>query len=192
MTKTFMFTDIVTSTDLVGLIGDEQWEALLGWHDRALREAFAEHDGIEVSHTGDGFFVTFDRGVDAVDVARRSSDASPSIAVTRVSLPGADRGSHRRGHHRWSDYRGMGVHLRGQGRIGRRGGRDRGVGCCPGGRQAIGFPVSEARSVELKGIEGAVESTPSSGRRPVRLSGRSLEPSRWCRCPLALCLLDIA
>ena len=36
-----MFTDIVTSTDLVGLIGDEAWGELLRWHDRELRSAFA-------------------------------------------------------------------------------------------------------------------------------------------------------
>ena len=52
VTMTFMFTDIVTSTDLVGLIGDEKWEALLAWHHRALRETFAEHDGTEVSRAG--------------------------------------------------------------------------------------------------------------------------------------------
>ena len=36
-----MFTDIVTSTDLVGLIGDEAWGELLHWHDRELRAAIA-------------------------------------------------------------------------------------------------------------------------------------------------------
>ena len=29
-----MFTDIVDSTRLVEMLGDEQWEALLSWHDR--------------------------------------------------------------------------------------------------------------------------------------------------------------
>ena len=38
-----MFTDIVTSTDLVGVIGDEAWNELLDWHDRELRSAVAEH-----------------------------------------------------------------------------------------------------------------------------------------------------
>ncbi|HEY5578923.1 MAG TPA: hypothetical protein VIL12_04460, partial [Acidimicrobiia bacterium] len=40
LTKTFMFTDIVTSTDLVGLIGDDAWQELLRWHDRELRSSF--------------------------------------------------------------------------------------------------------------------------------------------------------
>ncbi len=53
-TMTFMFTDIVTSTDLVSLIGDEAWNELLEWHDRELRAALAQHRGEVVSHTGDG------------------------------------------------------------------------------------------------------------------------------------------
>ena len=68
-TKTFMFTDIVTSTDLVGVIGDEAWNALLDWHDRELRSAVAQHGGDEVNHTGDGFFVAFERATDAIDCA---------------------------------------------------------------------------------------------------------------------------
>ena len=50
----FMFTDIVKSTDLVGVIGDEAWENLLAWHDQALRSLFASHGGGVAHHTGDG------------------------------------------------------------------------------------------------------------------------------------------
>ncbi len=57
--RTFLFTDIVKSTDLIGVIGDGAWENLLTWHDRTLRSLFASHGG-EVAHpTGDGFFVAF-------------------------------------------------------------------------------------------------------------------------------------
>ena len=58
--KTFMFTDIVGSTNLVEALGDEAWEAILRWHNTALREVFAAHSGEEISTTGDGFFVSFD------------------------------------------------------------------------------------------------------------------------------------
>src|SRR6476620_8113392 len=58
--KTFMFTDIVGSTNLVEALGDEAWEAILRWHNTALREVFAANDGEEISTTGDGFFVSFD------------------------------------------------------------------------------------------------------------------------------------
>ena len=58
--KTFMFTDIVKSTNLVEALGDEAWEALLRWHDQTLRALFAAHHGEEVVTTGDGFFIGFD------------------------------------------------------------------------------------------------------------------------------------
>ena len=74
VTRTFMFTDIVTSTDLVGLIGDDAWGELLRWHDRELRAAFAESRGEEVSPTGDGFFVAFERAVDGSSAPSTSSD----------------------------------------------------------------------------------------------------------------------
>src|SRR3954452_5474498 len=55
--KTFLFTDIVGSTNLADVLGDEAWEALLSWHDETLRGLFAGHHGHEVVSTGDGFFV---------------------------------------------------------------------------------------------------------------------------------------
>jgi class 3 adenylate cyclase len=76
--KTFMFTDIVGSTNLVEVLGDEAWETLLRWHDATLRELFASHQGEEVSSTGDGFFVGFespDQAVaTAVAIQRRLAD----------------------------------------------------------------------------------------------------------------------
>ena len=67
--KTFMFTDIVGSTNLVEVLGDEAWETLLRWHDATLREVFASHLGEEVSSTGDGFFVGFDSPEQALTAA---------------------------------------------------------------------------------------------------------------------------
>ena len=64
--RTFMFTDIEKSTDLIGVIGDEAWENLLSWHDRTLRSLFAAHGGEVAHHTGDGFFVAFPDAAAAV------------------------------------------------------------------------------------------------------------------------------
>lgn len=58
--KTFMFTDIVKSTNLLEVLGDEAWNQLLHWHDQTLRSLFVAHHGEEVVTTGDGFFVGFD------------------------------------------------------------------------------------------------------------------------------------
>src|SRR5204862_2136024 len=58
--KTFMFTDIEGSTNLVEALGDDAWQGVLHWHDDTLRSLFAEHKGEEVVGTGDGFFIGFD------------------------------------------------------------------------------------------------------------------------------------
>jgi class 3 adenylate cyclase len=67
--KTFMFTDVVGSTNLVEAMGDEAWDTLLRWHDATLREVFTAHQGKEISTTGDGFFVGFDSPEQAVAAA---------------------------------------------------------------------------------------------------------------------------
>ena len=67
--KTFMFTDIVKSTNLVEALGDEAWESLLRWHDQTLRSLFLAHQGEEGVTTGDGFFVGFDNEETALSCA---------------------------------------------------------------------------------------------------------------------------
>ena len=64
--KTFMFTDIESSTNLVEVLGDDAWQGVLRWHNETLRALFADHRGEEVVDTGDGFFVGFDSPDDAL------------------------------------------------------------------------------------------------------------------------------
>lgn len=80
VTRAFMFTDIVKSTDLVGLIGDEAWEDLLSWHDQMLGSRFALHGGEVAHHTGDGFFVAFG---DARAALRCAVDVQRALAEHR-------------------------------------------------------------------------------------------------------------
>ncbi|MFL5768148.1 MAG: adenylate/guanylate cyclase domain-containing protein [Actinomycetota bacterium] len=75
--RAFMFTDIVGSTDLVSVIGDEAWENLLSWHDQTLRSSFASHGGEVAHHTGDGFFAAFPDADSALTAA---------VAVQRVLM----------------------------------------------------------------------------------------------------------
>jgi class 3 adenylate cyclase len=157
VTKTFMFTDIVNSTDLVGIVGDAAWESLLGWHDRELRAAFSEHGGVEVSHTGDGFFITFDVVADAVEAAvavqrrlaghRRDHGFAPMVRIGIHSDEAMVDGD---------DYRGRGVHL--ASRVGAAAGPEEIVISGPALETAgeVRFPVGEGRSVELKGITDPV------------------------------------
>jgi len=73
--RTFSFTDIVGSTQLLEAMGDEAWAQVLAAHDRHIRGLLADYGGTEVKHEGDGFFVSFpgeQAGVEwAVAVQRR-------------------------------------------------------------------------------------------------------------------------
>jgi class 3 adenylate cyclase len=158
VTKTFMFTDIVTSTDLIGLIGDEAWGELLRWHDRELRAAFAQHRGEEVNSTGDGFFVAFERASDAlecaVDIQRRLTRHRREhgfAALVRIGLHTTE--ATRKGR----DYQGRGVHVAAR------------IGAAAAGEEILvsdvalsgvgppRFGLSDARQLTLKGVEEPVE-----------------------------------
>jgi class 3 adenylate cyclase len=158
MTKTFMFTDIVTSTDLIGLIGDDAWAELLRWHDRELRSAFAEHRGQEVNSTGDGFFVAFEGADDAVESAidiqrrlarhRREHGFAPLVRIGLHRTEATRQGR---------DYRGRGVHVAAR------------IGAAAAGEEILvssaalsstrstRFRLSEPRHLALKGVEEPVE-----------------------------------
>jgi class 3 adenylate cyclase len=157
-TRTFMFTDIVTSTDLVGLIGDQAWGELLTWHNRELRSAFASHRGEEVNSTGDGFFVAFEKAADAIECAvdiqrrlarhRREHGFAPLV---RIGLHMAEATRQRR------DYRGGGVHV--AARIGAAASGEE-ILVSKGVLDAAGqtrFPLSDPRTLTLKGVREPVE-----------------------------------
>ena len=156
VTKTFMFTDVVGSTPLLEALGDDAWQELLAWHDRTLRALFARHDGQEIDHAGDGFFVAFDDPAAAVESAvaiqrrlaehRREHGFSPQV---RIGLHTADVTL------RGRKYTGKGVHAA------------RRVADVAGGEEIIStaktlkgvaprYPLGEPRTVRLKGISGEV------------------------------------
>jgi len=152
--KTFMFTDVVGSTNLVEVLGDEAWDTLLRWHDTTLREVFTAHQGKEISTTGDGFFVSFDSPELAVAAAiaiqrrlqehRQQHGFAPQV---RIGLHAADANVV------GANYRGKGVHE-----------ASRIAGLAKGGEiiasvATVGdaFPTSAARSEALKGFSEPVE-----------------------------------
>ena len=57
--RTILFTDVVNSTTLTQLLGDEAALALLGVHDTIVRDAFSALGGREIKHTGDGIMASF-------------------------------------------------------------------------------------------------------------------------------------
>jgi class 3 adenylate cyclase len=156
--KTFMFTDMVSSTDLIEAIGDQAWVELISWHDKTLRSLFARHGGEEVSHAGDGFFVAFENARSAIESAvaiqrtltahRRKAGFAPWV---RIGLHTAEAT------HSGGSYRGKGVHE--AARVGALADQDEILVTKPTlqAAGAISVSVSETRSVTLKGIKDQVE-----------------------------------
>jgi class 3 adenylate cyclase len=154
-TRTFMFTDIVKSTDLVAAMGDEAWNEVLRWHDQTLRGLIARHSGEEISHSGDGVFAGFEQPERAIECAvqiqrtladhRRNHGFAPQVriglhraAATRVGL----------------DYHGKGVHEASR------------IAALAGGGEVLAswhtaqpctYALSEPREVSLKGIAEPVQ-----------------------------------
>lgn len=109
--RAFLFTDIVSSTALVEVIGDEAWQQLVRWHDAALRAEFVAQRGEEVDHAGDGFFVAFPDAGAAVAAAvaiqrrlaghRRDAGFAPVVRIGIHACTAIASGR---------EYRGKGVH----------------------------------------------------------------------------------
>jgi class 3 adenylate cyclase len=158
VTRTFMFTDIVTSTDLVGLIGDDAWAELLRWHDRELRDAFGKHHGVVIDHTGDGFFVAFERAGDAIDAGvevqrrlsrhRRDHGFAPWV---RIGIHTAEA------IHEAGNYRGGGVHV--AARVGAAATREEVLvsAATIDAAKQVRFALADTRTVQLKGVKEPVE-----------------------------------
>ncbi|HET9498122.1 MAG TPA: adenylate/guanylate cyclase domain-containing protein [Candidatus Limnocylindria bacterium] len=156
--RTFMFTDIVTSTDLVELIGDEAWNELLDWHDRELRKSIAQHHGEEVLQTGDGFFAAFEGAADGVDCAvdiqrrlarhRREHGFAPWVRVGLHAATATRKGA---------TYAGRGVHV--AARVGAAADREEVLvsAAVLDEAGAIRYTVSEPRVMTLKGVARPVE-----------------------------------
>jgi class 3 adenylate cyclase len=64
-----MFTDVVDSTRLTMVIGDEDWTRLRKRYRDLLHDCYRARRGREVSSHGDGFLARFDRPSDAVECA---------------------------------------------------------------------------------------------------------------------------
>jgi class 3 adenylate cyclase len=154
---TFVFTDIVDSTRLVELLGDEGWDSLLSWHDRTVRERMTAHRGHEVKHEGDGFFIAFPDPRSALDCAialqrglrehRREHGFAPRL---RIGIHAAEATR------RAGDFFGQGVHV--AARVAAAGGADEILATATTVASA-GDPAltSEPRSVALKGVAEPVQ-----------------------------------
>ncbi|HSL34576.1 MAG TPA: adenylate/guanylate cyclase domain-containing protein [Candidatus Limnocylindrales bacterium] len=157
--RTFMFTDIVGSTNLAEALGDEAWERLLARHDEIVRGLVARGSGEIVHSTGDGFFVAFGAAAAAVECAitiqralaeqRRSSGFAMPV---RIGLHSADA------NRRDEDYSGVGVHL--AARVAALAGGGEIVASATtlteAGDAAGSFSISEPRQATLRGLSAPV------------------------------------
>jgi class 3 adenylate cyclase len=150
--RTFMFTDIVGSTNLLETLGDEAWEDVVRWHNETLQEMIRAHRGEIVHGTGDGFFATFDNAVLAVSCAvaieqrlaghRREHGFAPPVRIGLHAGEATTVGD---------DYAGIGVHQ--AARVGALAGAGEVVVTLDTiEAEPIPFAVTDERTVSLRGI----------------------------------------
>jgi class 3 adenylate cyclase len=153
--RTFMFTDIVDSTRLVEVLGEDKWRKLLAWHDRRLRELIEEAGGEVIKQTGDGYFAAFQTPAAAIEAAaaiqRALDEHEPFAPDVRIGLH-TGGAFHKDGD---QDYAGQGVHIAAR------------LGALAGGGEILisresldggsRFPLSEPRPVTLKGFDDPIE-----------------------------------
>ncbi len=157
VTRTFMFTDIVGSTDLIQTIGDDAWKDVLRWHDETLRTVVASHRGEVVHTTGDGVFASFGDAAAAVSCAiaiqrrfsehRRRHGFAPQV---RIGLHAAEATAIA------GDYAGLGVHE--AARVGALAGGGEILATAPTvADETLGVELGNARTVSLKGLANPVQ-----------------------------------
>ncbi len=153
---TFMFTDIVGSTNLAEALGDQAWDRLLRWHDETLRAVVARHAGEVVKSTGDGFFVAFESASSAVDAAaaihralRDHRETTGFAIAVRIGLHTSD--ANRRG----ADYSGKGVHV--AARVAALAGAGEILATSDTLQEAGDPPTTPRRTTEVRGVTTPVE-----------------------------------
>jgi len=155
VTRTFMFTDIVKSTELVEAMGDEAWNEVLRWHDQTLRGLIARHAGEEISHSGDGVFVSFVQPDRAIECAVQIQRTLAEHRRTHGFAPQVRIGVHQAAATRVGfDYHGKGVHEAARIAAAAQGGE---VLASWHTAQPCKFAMSEPRVVSLKGIAAPVQ-----------------------------------
>ncbi|MCW2662843.1 MAG: hydrolase [Mycobacterium sp.] len=104
--KTVLFTDIVSSTELLSARGDARWRHQLDAHDKLVDSILMKYSGSRVKHTGDGVFALFDGSTKA---AGCGLELVPALASRGISIrAGIHVGECERRGGEWS---GMAVHI---------------------------------------------------------------------------------
>jgi class 3 adenylate cyclase len=155
--RTFLFTDIVDSTKLLGTLGDDKWKKLLARHNELVRQRIADTGGEVIKQTGDGFFASFGSPKSAIEAAVAIQRAlHDEIVAPDVRIGVHTGGAFHTGGGDATDYGGQGVHTAAR------------IGAAAGAAEILvsnetldgigtAFRLSEPRTQELKGLEQPVE-----------------------------------
>ena len=76
-----LFTDIVGSTAIAAEMGNTRWGELVSRHHRLIRREIRRFGGREQDTAGDGFFVAFERPVDAIRCAVAAANAVRELGI---------------------------------------------------------------------------------------------------------------
>ena len=76
-----LFTDIVGSTTVAAEMGNSRWGELVSRHHRLIRREIRRFGGREQDTAGDGFFVAFERPVDAIRCAVAGANAVRELGI---------------------------------------------------------------------------------------------------------------
>lgn len=82
--RTFLFTDIVGSTDLTQSLGEDKAMSLVRKHNEVVRNHLNLNEGKEVKHTGDGIMACF---ISASKAVNCSKEIQRSLKIFRESNP---------------------------------------------------------------------------------------------------------
>ncbi len=148
--KTFVFTDIVGSTELASTLEDRHWNNVLRRHDETLRTIFSDHGGQVVDHTGDGFFAAFEEQAEALNAAVAVQRAISQEFEFDLRIGVHTDGALARG----ENYHGKGVHAAAR------------IGAAAQGQEILAsretmeklpqFKTSDHREIALKGFKDDV------------------------------------
>jgi class 3 adenylate cyclase/predicted negative regulator of RcsB-dependent stress response len=164
--RTFLVTDIVGSTSLIEVIGDEAWDDLRRWHDHTLRSSFAENGGEEIDHAGDGFFIAFRDAASAIGCATEIQRRLVEHRRAHGFAPHVRIGLHATAATRSGDaYSGLGVHA--AARIAALAGPGEILSSAETVSELTGVATSDPQTVQLKGIADPVDVV-AIDWRPVR------------------------
>lgn len=85
--RVVLVADLVRSTEINQVIGDDEWVRLLGEHNEIVRRHLATFRGHEIKHTGDGILATFASASDALQCALSITEEFPLRHSALPDLP---------------------------------------------------------------------------------------------------------